>query len=406
MSTRISGDDKLAIDGGTPVRMEPLPPWPHYGSAELEAARDVLESGKVNYWTGNHCREFEAEFAAYHGGGQAIALANGTLALELALRVLGIGPGDEVVVTPRSFFASASCCAMVGASPVFADVDANSQNITADAIAAAITPKTKAVIVVHLAGWPCEMPEIMSLARERGILVIEDCAQAHGARIDDRLVGTFGDIAAWSFCQDKIMTTAGEGGMLLTRDESLWEAAWSFKDHGKSWQRVQAEDHPPGFRWLHESFGSNYRLTELQAAIGRLQLGYLDDWISKRREHATRINQGISDIPALRTTLPSDREFHSYYKFYAFVHPSKLRDGWNRDRILRAMVAEGLPGLSGSCPEIYREKAFAHLPHPALPVAHGLGETSLMLPVHPTLSTGDIDDMVRALRKIFASAST
>lgn len=405
MSKSIADDSKLAIDGGVPVRTSPLPPWPHFGEAELDAARSVLASGKVNYWTGTQCKDFEGEFAAYHGGGHAIALANGTLALELALRVLGIGQGDEVIVTPRSYFASAGCCAIVGASPVFADVDANSQNFTADSITAAITPKTKAIIAVHLAGWPCEMPEIMSLARERGIRVIEDCAQSHGARIDDRLVGTFGDIAAWSFCQDKIMSTAGEGGMLLTRDASLWEAAWSFKDHGKSRQQVRADDHPLGFRWLHESFGSNYRLTELQAAIGRLQLGYLDDWVAKRRENTARINQGISDIPSLRTTPPSAREFHSYYKFYAFVRPSMLRADWSRDRILRALVTEGLPGLSGACPEIYREKAFEHTSHSTLPVAHELGKTSLMLPVHPTMDTKDIDDMIRALRKVFIAAS-
>jgi len=257
MSANIATEEKLAIDGGTPVRSTALPLWPCFGEAELDAARNVLASGKVNYWTGDHCRKFEEEFAAYHGGGHAISLANGTLALELALRALGIGHGDEVVVTPRSYFASASCCAMVGAKPIFADVHRDSQNITADTIEAVLTPKTKAIIVVHLAGWPCAMPEIMSLASDRELLVVEDCAQAHGAMIDNRRVGTFGDIAAWSYCQDKIMTTAGEGGMLFTQDSSLWETAWSFKDHGKNWKRVHADNHPPGFRWLHGSFGSN-----------------------------------------------------------------------------------------------------------------------------------------------------
>jgi len=406
MSRQASSRERLAIDGGAPVRTGPLSPWPYFGTEELDTARNVLASGKVNYWFGNECREFEAEFAAYHGCGQALALANGTLALELALRVLGVGADDEVVVTPRSYFASASCCAMVGARPVFADVDPDSQNITAATIAAAITPRTKAIIVVHLAGWPCDMPEIMALATQHGLQVVEDCAQAHGAKIDGRMIGTFGDIAAWSFCQDKIMSTAGEGGMILTQDARLWEAAWSFKDHGKSWQRVRADDHPPGFRWLHESFGSNYRLTELQAAIGRLQLTYLDDWVDKRRANAERINQCFGDIPAIRTTMPSEREFHAYYKYYAFVRPSKLREGWNRDRILKALEAEGVPGLSGSCPEIYSEKAFQSDSYPILPVAHELGETSIMLPVHPTLTANDVDDLVLAVNKVFAFAST
>ena len=400
-----TAETSLAIDGGSPVRTEPLPPWPHHGEAELEVARNVLRSGKVNYWTGNECRDFESEFAAYHRVNHAIALANGTLALELALRVLGIGQGDDVIVTPRSYFASVSCAVIVGARPVFADVDEESQNITAETIAAALTPKTKAIITVHLAGWPCDMPRIMALARDRNLMVIEDCAQAHGAKIGGRLVGTYGDVSAFSFCQDKIMSTAGEGGMLLTNDRSLWEAAWSFKDHGKSWHRLQETDHPPGFRWLHESFGSNYRLTEIQGAIGRLQLSYLDGWVAKRRDNAQQLNEGLSNIPALRTTLPSDDDYHAYYKYYAFVRPSRLRAGWDRDRIVMALAAEGLPGLSGSCPEIYREKAFEDQSYPVLPVARRLGETSLMLPVHPTLETSDIDDMVRALRKIFAHAS-
>ncbi len=398
-------ETSLAIDGGSPVRSGPLPPWPHYSEAELEVARNVLRSGKVNYWTGNECRAFESEFAAYHRVNHAIALANGTLALELALRVLGIGQGDDVIVTPRSYFASVSCTVIVGARPVFADVDEKSQNITAETIAMALTPKTKAIIAVHLAGWPCDMPRIMALARDRNLMVIEDCAQAHGAKINGHLVGTYGDVSAFSFCQDKIMSTAGEGGMLITNDRSLWEAAWSFKDHGKSWHRLQEADHPLGFRWLHESFGSNYRLTEIQGAIGRLQLSYLDGWVAKRRANAQQLNEGLSNIPALRTTLPSGDEYHAYYKYYAFVRPSRLRAGWDRDRILLALAAEGLPGLSGSCPEIYREKAFEDHSYPVLPVARRLGETSLMLPVHPTLEPSDIDDMVRALRKIFAHAS-
>ncbi|MEO5965802.1 MAG: DegT/DnrJ/EryC1/StrS family aminotransferase, partial [Candidatus Limnocylindrales bacterium] len=329
----------------------------------------------------------------------------GTLALELALRVLDVGAGDDVVVTPRTFFASASSIVLVGARPVFADVDRDSQVLTAETIAAAITPATKAIAVVHLAGWPCDMPAIMALARERGIRVIEDCAQAHGARIDGQLVGTFGDIGAFSFCQDKIMTTAGEGGMLVMRDRDLWSAAWSFKDHGKSWERVTATDHPSGFRWLHESFGTNWRLTEVQGAVGRVQLGLLDEWVATRRAHAARLVAGLSVLDGLRVPVPPAGVDHAWYKFYAFVRPERLRDGWNRDRILEAVAAEGIPGLSGSCPEVYREAAFAATPVEALPIAHELGLTSVMLQVHPTLETSDIDDMVRAFTKVMAHAT-
>jgi dTDP-4-amino-4,6-dideoxygalactose transaminase len=274
--------------------------WPRFDEDEIAAAERVLRSGRTNYWTGTECKGFEEEFAAYHGVEHAVALANGTLALELALRILGVGPGDEVIVTPRSFFASASCVMQVGARPVFADVDRDSQNISAKSIKEKITAKTRAILPVHLAGWPCDMPAIMDLATEHGLVVVEDCAQAHGARINGKPVGSFGDAAAFSFCQDKIMSTAGEGGMLLTKESGAWQKAWEFRDHGKSLSRVFADDHPIGFRWLHESFGSNWRLTEIQGAIGRIQLKKLDGWVESRRLNAAHLRDGLSSIPLLR----------------------------------------------------------------------------------------------------------
>ncbi|MGI9232881.1 MAG: DegT/DnrJ/EryC1/StrS family aminotransferase [Woeseiaceae bacterium] len=379
--------------------------WPFYDEDELAAADRVLRSGKVNYWTGEECREFESEFAKYHGVRHAVALANGTLALELGLRVLGIGKGDEVIVTPRSYFASASCVAQIGATPVFADVDTNSQNITAESIEQKITSRTKALLPVHLAGWPCDMPAIMSVAAQHGLKVIEDCAQAHGARVGESPVGSFGDVAAFSFCQDKIMSTAGEGGMMLTNDSALWQRAWEYKDHGKSWERVHADDHPPGFRWLHESFGSNWRLTELQAAIGRIQLGKLDEWVNGRRKNADRLRHGLRHLSLLRIPQPTADEYHAYYKFYAFVRPERLKSGWSRDGILVAMKSAGIPGLSGSCPEIYREKAFARQDYVVLPVAKTLGETSIMFMVHPTLAETDIDNVVDVVSEVCAAAT-
>lgn len=379
--------------------------WPFYGDDEIEAATRVLRSGKANYWTGDECSSFETEFAAYYGVEHAIALANGTLALELALRVLGVGDGDEVIVTPRSFFASASCVVSVGATPVFAEVDRDSQNITAESIEEKVTPKTKAIVPVHLAGWPCDMPPIIELAKRHRIKVIEDCAQAHGARIGGRLAGTFGDVAAFSFCQDKIMSTGGEGGMLLTNNSATWNAAWEYKDHGKGYKRVYNDKHDIGFRWLHNSFGSNLRLTEFQAAIGRIQLGKLDGWLKARRDNVARLLSGLGDLPVLRIPVPDKELQHSYYKFYVFVRPERLKAGWSRDRILAAMAEQGIPGLSGSCPEIYREAAFADRRCPRLKVAQELGETSIMFNVHPTLSAANVDRMVDVTRHVCRQAS-
>ena len=245
----------------------------------------------------------------------------------------------------------------------------------------------------------------MGLAKEHHLRVIEDCAQAHGASFGNRFVGSFGDISAFSFCQDKIMSTAGEGGMLITDNQDLWEAAWSFKDHGKSWDRVYSEDHPPGFRWLHEGYGSNYRMTEIQGAIGRLQLANLNSWVQKRRHNANRLMKGLAQISSLTVPRPSQNEHHAYYKFYAFLKPESLETGWSRDLILKALEAEGIPGWSGSCPEIYLESAFMEEQYPALPNARKLGETSIMLPVHPTLKDEDIDDIILAFQKVFAVAA-
>lgn len=375
-----------------PVSAHGFPGWPHFEQDEIDAASSVLASGKVNFWTGSEGRNFEKEFAEFTGTQHAIALANGSLALELALKALGIGPGDEVITTPRTFIASASCAVAVGARPVFADVDRESQNITAESICKVITPATKAIVSVHLAGWPCEMDEIVSLGKERGIFVIEDCAQAHGARYKGRSVGSIGDVGAFSFCQDKILTTAGEGGMITLNSDERFEAAWAYKDHGKSYDAVFRREHAPGFRWLHESFGTNWRLTEIQSAIGRLQLRKLPSWVETRRSHAATLSSCFEELAGLRVTTPPAHILHSYYKYYAFVRPDALAAGWNRDRIVAEIVARGVPCFSGSCSEIYLEKAFPAEWRPAsrLPVARELGETSLMFLVHPTLEARDI----------------
>ncbi|WP_085812252.1 DegT/DnrJ/EryC1/StrS family aminotransferase [Geoanaerobacter pelophilus] len=396
----------LALEGGIPIRSIPFAPWPFFWQDEIDAAASPLLSGKVNYWTGNEGRNFEKEFAESSGCRHAIALANGTVALELALVALGIGSGDEVIVTPRTFIASSSCCVMRGAVPILADVDPVSQNITAETILPCITAKTRAIICVHLAGWPCDMDPIMDLAREHGLKVIEDCAQCHGATYKGRPAGSLGDAAAFSFCQDKIMTTGGEGGMLTTNDEGIWRRAWEFKDHGKSYDAVYNRDHAPGFRWLHESFGTNWRLTEMQSAIGRVQLAKLPEWTRIRQRNAAILTDGFANIRGLRVTVTPEHIGHAYYKYYVFVQQEELQDGWDRDRIMNAVVAEGVPCFSGSCSEIYLEKAFDGMrPAHRLPVAKTLGETSLMLLVHPTLTEKDMSDTVAAVRKVMRQAA-
>jgi len=398
---------QLTIDGGEPLRRDPFAPWPHFSEEEIVAAEEVLRSGKVNYWTGEEGRKFEIEYAASLGVKHAIVLANGSLALELALMALDIGPGDEVITTPRSFIASTSCAVMRGAKPVFADVDRDSGCITAETIREKITAKTKAIIPVHLGGWPAEMTAIMALAADQGITVVEDCAQANGAKYDGKPIGSFGKVNAFSFCQDKIITTAGEGGMVATNDESLWRKMWAYKDHGKNYETVHKKEHPPGFRWLHESFGTNWRLTEIQSAIGRIQLRKISHSVEARRKNAMSLQRRFAHLPALRVTVPEQKCEHAYYKYYTYVRPERLRTGWNRDRIMNAVQMEGVPCFSGSCSEIYLEKAFPQEWRPVerLPVAKELGETSLMFLVHPTLKEEDMDDTARAVEAVMAAAT-
>jgi dTDP-4-amino-4,6-dideoxygalactose transaminase len=398
----------LAVDGGRPVKLTPFAPWPHFEADEIEAASRVLQSGKVNYWTGEEGRRFEEEFAAQAGCKHGIAVANGTLALELAVHALGIGSGDEVIVPSRTYIASASCVVMRGAKPVLADVDLNSQNLTAETIRPLLTSRTKAIVAVHLAGWPCDMDPIVALAREHRLKVIEDCAQSQGATYRGRPVGSLGDVGAFSFCQDKIMTTGGEGGMVTTNEKSVWEQAWSYKDHGKSYEAVHNRRHPPGFRWLHESFGTNWRLTEFQSALGRVLLRKVPRMVEVRRRNAAILTQGFTRHDALRVLQPASHIGHSYYKYYAFVRPERLRNEWTRDRILSAIVAEGIPCFTGSCSEIYLERAFAPELRPAerLRAAKELGETSLMFLVHPTLSEIDMHDTCRAVAKVLDAAAS
>lgn len=382
--------------------------WPRFEQDELDAAMAVLGSGRVNYWTGSNGRAFESEFAQFHQAGYGVALANGSLALESALMAVGIGPGDEVLVTPRSFFASAGSIVLRGAIPVFADIDRQSQNVTVASLEASLTPRTRAILLVHLAGWPCDMSAIMEFARSRDLRVIEDCAQAHGAEWRGSKVGSFGHAAAFSFCQDKIMTTGGEGGMLLTSDESIWRRAWSYKDHGKDWDAVYNREHGPGFRWLHESFGSNWRLTEIQAAIGRAQLRKLDAWLAIRRRNAEILIDRLSGAASIRVPVPPHDAKHAWYKFYTFILPDRLKSGWNRDRVIAEISDQGVPCFSGSCPEIYLEKAFDGLdarPKERLPVARELGETSIMFLVDHTLDESDVHLTADVALKVLEAAT-
>jgi dTDP-4-amino-4,6-dideoxygalactose transaminase len=393
--TKIAAESKLA-------------PWPFFADDEVAAVTRVLRSGRVNYWTGDEGRAFEAEYAAHCGVKHGLAVANGTLALELALYALGIGPGDEVIVPARTFVATAAVVVQRGAVPVVADIDPLSQNLTVETVAAALSPRTKAVIPVHLAGWPVDMAPLMAFAKEQGFKVIEDCAQAHGATDRGRPVGGIGDIGCFSFCQDKIITTGGEGGMVVTNDTAAFQRMWSFRDHGKDYARTNAGDTTPGFKWLVDSFGTNWRLTEPQSALGRVQLRKLPQWVEQRRANAAVLDTALSGLNAVTLVRPPAHAFHSYYKYYCLLTPAALKSGYTRDRIADELEKKGVPARAGSCPDISKEAAFANAGitrHPLHPNADSIADTTLMLPVHPTLTAGNMTFLAETTRAAILAAT-
>ena len=359
--------------------------WPLMNSKMINSVADVLTSGKLNQWNNSAVKEFEKKYAKYVGCNYAVAVFNGTVALELCVKTLGIKEGDEVIVTPRTFLASASCCAWYGIKPVFVDVDKNSQNITLETIKSAITNKTKAVILVHLAGWPCDLEEICCFCREKGIYIIEDCAQAHGAKYKGKSVGRWGDNNAWSFCQDKIITTGGEGGMITTNCPHLFKRAWSLKDHGKGYDTVFNTKHPSGFRWLHKNIGTNWRMMPMQAVIGSHALDELESWVQHRRGIATLYNDELKNIEGIRLTIPPDYIYHSYYKYYFFLNPDRFN--CSRDELIEQINKEGVFCQVGSCSEIYKEDALKHYaPNNQLQITQNLFKTALLLKCDPCIS--------------------
>ncbi|GAC26623.1 L-glutamine:2-deoxy-scyllo-inosose aminotransferase [Paraglaciecola mesophila KMM 241] len=386
----------------------PFSPWPNYDEAEKAAVLSVLDSNKVNYWTGQQCREFEKAFAQYTHCEYAVAVANGTVALDLAWQALDMPKGSEVIVTSRTFIASISSIVLAGLVPVFVDIELDSQNISAETIREKITTNTKAILCVHLAGWPCELDDILALADKHKLFVVEDCAQAHGATYKGKSVGSIGDIGAWSFCQDKIMTTAGEGGMVTTNNKSLWEKIWAFKDHGKSWSAVYEKEHQPGFRWLHESFGTNWRMTEIQGAVGLQQLKKMPTWMQRRQAYATQIFATASKSDALYVPQIPAYIKHAFYKCYVYVRPENLKPEWSRDRIIDAINKLNVPCFSGSCSEVYLEKAFddsGYRPEEPLVNAVTLGQKSLMFLVHPTLTDDEISRTCQAIEQVMCEAA-
>ncbi len=388
--------------------MNKLNHWPQYSEEEIIAVSNVLRSSKVNYLFGEEGTLFEKEFSKYTGINYSIALANGSVALTCAYLALGLKEGDEIITTPRTFIATSSSAVLLGLKPVFADVDINSGCICPKSIESLITNKTKAICVVHLGGWPAEMNKIKEIAEAFNLFLIEDCSQAHGAEINEKSVGNFSDIATWSFCQDKIISTGGEGGMITTSSKELKEKIWSFKDHGKNYLNYFSNNSSNEFKFIHDSFGTNFRLTEIQSSIGRIQLKRLNQMRSIRTKNAMILLDILKELKSLRVPLPKKNIRHAWYKFYFYIDKKYLKTSWSRNRIIQEINDSGYSAFSGSCSEIYKEKCFKNygfFPKKVLKNAVILGETSIALLVHPTIDKNQIENYGIKVKEIIESAT-
>ncbi len=351
--------EKLAIDGGARAVRDALPPWPAFDENAIRAVERVLRSGKVNYWTGRLGMEFEQRFAAWQGSKFAISTTNGTSALHVALTVLGIGPGDEVIVPSYTFIASSFSVVQAGAVPRFADVNLDDHCISLESAARLVNARTKAIMVVHLYGNVCDMDRVNAFAKQHGLLVIEDNAEAFGGSYKGRKTGTLGDIAGCSFCQSKTFTTGGEGGMVTTDNEELAWTARSFRDHGYDVKdRLNLLELEQKLSYIHNMVGWNYRMTEMQSAIGLAELDRIDTWnMPRRRRNAHIIIDALKALPQVKFAPIDTPERQNGFFVMAFSLEIERMD-CSITEFVAAAGAEGAPCWRVFWPQCHTEAAF------------------------------------------------
>jgi perosamine synthetase len=392
--------DKLAIDGGPKTRSEPFPRWPLLGPEDVTAVAEVLDSGKLTQLSGRSVADFERAFAEWHGIEHCVATSSGTTAIHAALIALDVGPGDEVIVPAHTFIASATPVLHQGATPVFTDVEERTFCISPDSVRERVTERTKAIIAVHLNGHPADLDALLEIARPRGIAIIEDAAQAHGATYKGRKAGTIGEAGCFSFWEDKIITTGGEGGAIITADPALADRMRRIRHHGEG--PVEGER-----AYYHVELGYNYRMTSIQAATGLVQLRKLDEYLIARRRNAAHLSERLGEIPQVEPPFVADYAVHSYYKYICRLRresgPStRLRTSIDIARFVAAVAAEGLPISRRYPTPLPQQPVFrdAGLAGAACPVAERLSGELFMLLVHPTASIADMDDYATAIGKV------
>jgi len=394
----------LALLGGEPVRSKPFPPWPTHDEREERLLLDTLHSGNWFRYKGNKVKQFEEAFAARHDAKYGLAMSSGTTSLEAIFCALGLEPGDEVLVPSYTFVATATSVIISGATPRFVDVCPQTLNIDLKHAEECVSPRTRAVVVVHFAGLPCNMDEVMAFAERHSLYVVEDAAHAHGARWNGKGVGSHGHMGAFSFQASKNMT-AGEGGIVLTDDEQLLSRAFSRHTYGQR----------PGHPWYsHHVVSTNLRMTEWQGAILLAQLERLDEQMRIRRQNALLLDEAIANIPALTPVKSDDpRAADRAYHLYAFRYAPGV-EGLSRERFVQALQAEGIPCSIGYPVPLYKQPLFQHVQHPPdlpsyneleLPQVTQLCNEVIWLTQNLLLGDAeDTRDIIRAIEKVLANA--
>ena len=384
--------------------------WPYYSQNEINRVSKILKSGKVNYWTGNECKNFEEVFKKKFKINYSIAVSNGTVALEAALKVLNLKKDDEVIVSCKSYQSSASAIVNIGAKPVFCDVNFNTQNIDVKYLEKKISRKTKAIICVHLGGWPCEMDKLVDIAKKNSLKIIEDCSQAHGAKFNKKYVGSFGDIAVWSFCNDKIISTGGEGGMIGIKKKKIWKKIWSYKEIGKNLDKVVKNKNKKnmGFAWVHDFFGSNLRMTEMQAAIGIIQLKKLDTTLRLRNKINKLIWKKLKQYKSIIIPDLSENLELAPYRCYVKLNFNYIKKKYNLKKIIKLLNKDQIICNEGSCSEMYLEKSFKNIgfsPSKRLPNASKLTKISLAFFINPLIKKSELNKKINHISAVFNSIS-
>jgi perosamine synthetase len=405
---------KLAIHGGEKVRGHPMPIWPAYGKEEIEVADQVLRSGHLARQSGTWVQRFEKEYARKFGIKHAIAVSSGTAAIHVALAALGVGPGDDVIHTAHCFIGTATPTLHAGAVPIFADIDERTFNISPASIEQQITPHTKAIVPVHLNGLPADMDSILRIAREHKLFVVEDAAQAHGSEFGGKLAGTMGVFGCFSFWEDKLITTAGEGGMIVTNDDDLALQARKIHHHGE----VRRDgDYYQGERlYYHDTLGYNYRMTEIQGAIGCVQLQRLDEYVRQRRQNAHRLTGLLSEVPGVIPPYEPENCKHVFYKYV--VRLDRRATQASSKEVVEALSAEGIPVSRRYPTPLHQQPLFTERHGQGntsapfcwykgdlkygggLPKAERLPNDLVRLPLTPNLSNDDLVDIARGVSKV------